>query len=132
MRLLQIDSDVRGQIKKALEYAKGHKFTLSQLNCIIEGGAEAENQAAGFDPGFVTHIHDGYRVVYSLEEQPIGLCKHISISVEAPGKLPHELAVKEILKEFGMNPDFKSPKVVLWVEDGCPASINVMEIPEIK
>jgi hypothetical protein len=76
VRVLQIDDDVRGEIKKAIAYAEAHKFTISDLKSIIKG----QMLSAGDDPGFVTYIHDGYRVVYSLEEQLIGLCKHISVS----------------------------------------------------
>ena len=50
------------------------------------------------------HIHDGYRVIYSIEEHPIGLCTHISISVESKTKYPHEMAVETILKAFEIPP----------------------------
>jgi dUTPase len=64
MRMLLIDDDVRGQIKKALKYAEEHIFTISQIKRIIESGEAAKKYSAGFNPEFVTHIHEGYRVVY--------------------------------------------------------------------
>lgn len=122
MRILQIDDDVREQIKKAKEYAKAHSFSFANLKRIIDDPAKA----AGFDPGFVTHIHDGYRVVYSLEEQTIGWCHHISISVEAKGKYPHELAVAEILKEFGMAPLNSDETVMAWTDEETQ-SVNILQ-----
>ena len=123
MRILQIDESTRQDIQKAIAYAESHKFTTLDIKRIING----QGKPAGDDPGFVTHIHDGYRVVYSLEEQPIGWCKHISISVEALGKYPHELAVKEILKEFGMDSNFEDSENVLqmWLEED--RAINILE-----
>jgi hypothetical protein len=44
----------------------------------------------------------GHRVAYSVEEQPIGFCAHLSISVARKGKMPSLEAVQMIAEEFGM------------------------------
>ena len=123
MRILKIDAADRDEIRKATDYAKSHKFDLTEIKRIMEGKA----QAAGFDAGFVTYLHNGYRVVYSLEEQPVGWCHHISISIEERGKLPHPEAIRMILGEFGMDSDFEdSPKMLeLWIEDA--RAINILQ-----
>lgn len=56
-----------------------------------------------------------YAVTFSHEKQPLGLCHHISISVETTdNKLPSMTAVEFILEAFGMQPLSNSVKV--WLE----------------
>lgn len=46
----------------------------------------------------------GFTVVYTREAQPAGLCHHISISIDVPGRTPTGIAVEMILRVFGMKP----------------------------
>jgi len=70
----------------------------------------------------------GYLVTYSHEDQPsAGLYAHISISVEAPNKMPHPAAVDMILEAFGMQRLHQSAKA--WIEDVTPTekAINALQ-----
>lgn len=104
MRILQIDDDTRGQINKAIEYAKKHVMTAEIAQRIQAG---EEHLIPGMTPEHVTYIHDGYRVVYSQEQHKV-LCHHISVSVEDKTMCPNIPAVQLILQEFGMSPDIKA------------------------
>jgi hypothetical protein len=44
----------------------------------------------------------GFLVTYTREQQPPGLCHHISISIDIPGKVPHPDAVAMICEAFEM------------------------------
>lgn len=74
----------------------------------------------------------GYRVTYSREVQPKapppGLCHHLSISVDRPGKLPSPEAVEMILQEFGMGTLDEAD--AMWVEDIGPGerAVNVVRV----
>lgn len=57
----------------------------------------------------------GYHITYSHEQQPDGLCRHISVSVARAGRMPSTEAVEMILGAFGMTPIRTS--VALWIED---------------
>lgn len=47
-------------------------------------------------------LERGFTAVISFEEQPCGLCKHLSIGLDDTTKLPHPEAVKMIAEEFGI------------------------------
>jgi hypothetical protein len=72
----------------------------------------------------VTIIPDGYRVVFSIEEQPIGWCRHLSVSVDKKGKYPTPQAVELIMQEFGMGNDIDN-SLKVWMEKEGEA-INVV------
>jgi hypothetical protein len=44
----------------------------------------------------------GFLVTFSVEHgHPAGVCRHLSVSVDGPGKLPHPAAVEMIAAEMG-------------------------------
>lgn len=120
MRILQIDNDAREKIKKLIKYASEHKINEKSIRAMMA----KEEKPVGDNPDYVIHLHDGFRVVYSIEEQPVGNCHHISISVDEIDKYPHPAAVEEILKEFGMKKIEDS--ISLWNEDNYQA-INLVQ-----
>jgi hypothetical protein len=70
----------------------------------------------------------GYRAAISFEEQPVGLCRHLSISVDAPGLLPSPESVVMIAEAFG----FRGPILnasMFWVEEFEPGreAINLVQ-----
>ena len=118
MRVLQIDDDTRKEIKKVKAFAYRHKVDEANLRATMAGIVEP----IGDDPDYVVHIHDGYRVVYSVEEQSIGDCHHISVSVDKKGRAPHPLAVEMILEEFGMKK--LEDSLAVWPEG---IAINIVQ-----
>jgi hypothetical protein len=72
----------------------------------------------------------GYRAAYSIEEQPAGLCSHLSISVmdrTKKGAMPSSEAVKMIAEAFGVPfPD----GVHLWMEEFDPGeyAVNIVAL----
>ena len=66
----------------------------------------------------------GYRAALSAEEQPVGLCWHLSISVEGrpkKGMMPSEEATKIIAEEFGID----WPGLLVWIEEFEPGEYAV-------
>jgi len=58
-----------------------------------------------------------YRASIAFEEQPVGLCKHISVSIEAPDALPPDLIFKAVATAFG----FTFPnRGITWIEEYKP------------
>ena len=70
-------------------------------------------------------------VAFSFEEQPAGICRHLSVSVERKGMLPHEAAVAMIAEAFGFTA-FPPRAGRVWVEEFEPGhhAINVVEVAE--
>jgi hypothetical protein len=71
----------------------------------------------------------GYRAALSFEQQPPGLCSHLSISVfgrSTPGMAPSPAAVAMICEAFGV--PFPADKT--WVEEFDPGeyAINLLSV----
>lgn len=96
MRPLVLDTDAKERIAALKLHASKNVVSLDELKKLIETG-----NVLGDDESNSINLHHGYRVVYTLEEHPMGLCHHISISVDTPNKLPNEHAVQAIMDEFG-------------------------------
>lgn len=77
--------------------------------------------------GFTIELPSGFMVTYSLEKQPIGLVRHISVSVRRPGMMPHPAAVSMILEAFDMRPIEKSDRI--WIEevDADTKAVNLLQ-----
>ena len=103
MRPLIIDGRVMKEIARVKAHAEVHRQSVHDLMAVLGG----RRGPVGDDPGFRTIIPVGFRVVYSQEQQPThGLCHHLSVSVMNPidpdRTWPHEVAVLEIAKAFGL------------------------------
>jgi hypothetical protein len=92
MRPLIIDDEARAAVAKVLAHA------LEEEN-YYEPGLSA--QPPGLDARHVVLLNT-YRCVFSITKDPQGnLYRHLSISVPAEGKYPHEFAAMSIAEIFG-------------------------------
>ena len=91
-----IDDSVKEMASEVLRYAEKHVYTMDDMLDIVNG----DLKPPGDEPGHVMEIPFGYRVVFSLEQQNVGLCRHLSVSVAKPGKLPSIPSVQEIMNLF--------------------------------
>jgi hypothetical protein len=68
-------------------------------------------------------IEVGFRCAFSFEEQPAGLCRHLSISVEdeEPYVTPQEEAAQILARAFGIDPVNNS----CWTEEYEPGKLAV-------
>ena len=99
MGVLFFDDTVRKIIKNMIAFAEKNKITLSTLKKMVKGDV----MPVGADPDR-NLIIGTHRIVFSIEQQPFGWCRHISISVlktDGVSDLPSIPAVLEIIKEFG-------------------------------
>lgn len=118
MSALILDDEAKESIKMLMCYAQSHVLFLPMMEKTLKG----EQAPVGDNPDYVIYIHEGYRIVFSIETQPIGMCKHLSISVR--GTYPHPTAVEQIMQEFGMGN--KIGEVLnVWIEDET-AAISVL------
>jgi hypothetical protein len=126
-RPLLINDKVLIRVHEIQDWAKANIVTTEQIQQMMR----REIPSIGNSPECRMIIPIGYRVVYSIEAQPPGLCDHISVSVEDTNLdcLPSTIAVETIMQLFGM------PKLVdciaQWVEtinEGDPKAINVLAL----
>lgn len=136
-RALIIGETQRAAIREAIERAAKHPITLDMVKAMqIEGGShltlEMRRKQQGPDwekkrprSEFV-NLPIGIRVAISFEEQPIGMCRHLSVSVDKPGALPNPHVVDMVAKEFGCDHPLCAP----WIEEFAPGhnAVNIVAL----
>lgn len=122
MSILILDDKSRAEIKRVLDYAEEHVYTMDDLLDIYNKAAEPP----GYFPGFNCVIND-YRIVFTYEMQNPGKMRHISISM-ANGKLPTIEAVEIIIKEFGYENPLHDCMISLEPISDNQKAVNVIEI----
>ncbi len=131
MRPLIITNDTLLKIKAAVEYAEAHPIPWSELKEGALGEEVKELKLVDRKPGFERPLSEnvlipvGFRVAFSVEEQPAGWLHHLSVSVDTPGKLPSIPAVVMICKEYGIKNWDR-----VWVEEFDPghSAVNILEL----
>jgi hypothetical protein len=141
-RLLIVNEATRAKIKLAIERAERRPVPLAEVRRgstdVLKAGepdAHRPVMLADRNPGFRrapsqhVHIQVGFRVAFSIEEQPAGFVRHLSVSVDEGegGKLPNPEQVHAITKLFGIT---KWDSV--WQEEFEPGrfAINIIQIWE--
>ena len=66
--MLLINASTRKRIKKLADYADANRIPIDVLHKM----AMEIHPPAGDDENYVCHLENGYRVVYTIEEQPSG------------------------------------------------------------
>lgn len=124
-RVLLIDRAVNAAVEHVLEYARLHPYTMDDLLDM----QNKQKEPPGNNPNHVVNIPFGVRVVYTHEYQNPGLCKHLSISVDTPGKMPSVGVVSQIMKLFKMESELYDCQ--LNIENIGPnhQAISVIEPP---
>lgn len=95
MGLLIIDTDAKQRIAKLKTYAESNELSFDDLLDI----SNDPSKAVGYLKEHNCKLDMGYRVVFTIEQQPKFKAKHISISLNE--KHPPLEAVELILEEFG-------------------------------
>ena len=117
-QLLILNEDHKSSITKLLTHAANNIVSLDQIKKMIAG----TEKPVGEDPAFNLNFPGGMRVVYSIENQPYGLAKHISISYN--NRLPAIPLVNYLIKFFGFKNQLPSKKTVVWMEGNA---VNIIE-----
>lgn len=103
--------------------AEAHPISLEAFTLLQSGEALPTDLC----PNREVIIPMGFKIVYTVEVQPAGALKHMSMSITLPGRVPHPEAVEMIMEEMG----FVNPlSDCLWYEEQCGGgqmAINVME-----
>lgn len=92
--VLLISQEEKEKLKILKEYAMAHVVPWKDL---------ISRKPIGNEPKHVVIIPADYRVVFSIEEQrePIGLSRHLSVSVSREDRAPRPESIQIIAKELG-------------------------------
>lgn len=124
MRPLLIDETARAEIARVCQYAKENRIPNREIKARIAN--PSEYCMPGDEPGHVCYFQVGFKCVLTMEEQndPLGWCWHLSVSVADMEKMPHIEAVKMLMKEFGIPKPIE--ECCVYIEDSAPKSVNVI------
>lgn len=114
-----IDEDAKKRIAEVVFYAENNRYNAPKLHALAEGAISPP----GDNPEHVCYLDGHYRLVYSIEEQPCGRCRHLSVSADMPDKSPHPLAVEMIMSEFGFDGGIHDCLDV-WIEPNVPTPLG--------
>jgi hypothetical protein len=99
-RLLMIRADEKAAIKAAIERARAKPITPEQVQKLAISNQMATKVTLADrrpeherPPSEYVAIPYGYFLAISFEQQPAGLCLHLSMSVEVKNKLPNPAAI---------------------------------------
>lgn len=120
MRALLIDETAKSSIAKTVFFAEENRYPRFQMISLMNGNIPTP----GDIEGHCCYLADGFKTVFTIEEQPMGWCRHLSVSVASMDKLPHIEAVKMIMKEFGIEKSLEDCHV--YIEDSFPKSVNII------
>jgi hypothetical protein len=137
MRALLISADVKERIRLAVECARHQPVSLATIKAFTilddKPTLTFRERPLGFARPQSEHVFipEGFHAAISFEEQPAGLCRHLSISVDKAEALPSPPVVDLIAKAFG----FKTPLLLrsrIWVEEYEPGrrAVNVVQLAE--
>lgn len=123
MSVLIINDEAKKEIAKVIQYAQKNPVTKT----MIEKGFTVGDNAQ-----YVCYLQTKYRCAFSFELQPCGWCRHLSVSVDNPGKLPAIPAVELIMEEFGFEGDIHN-QIHVWMEPPeDPYAVNVLGLIDTK
>jgi hypothetical protein len=121
---------------RALIIGAAERLAISKLQLLAAATPFDVKAVLALDPAAVRDMMEaytiviprGYHVTYSHEQQPPGLCHHLSVSVDTDYKMPHTAAVEMILQAFGMQPIAKSLKI--WLEEVSPGlgAVSILQL----
>jgi hypothetical protein len=120
IRPLIVTDTERALIRGMIAHAERNVISIERFQRMIIG----EEKPVGDDPDFVCVIPLGYRCVFTLDEQPCGLCRHLSVSVLGQGAAPNPAAVEMLAAEFGFRGGVKDMFAV-WTEPVPPKKVAV-------
>ena len=130
-RVLVIDEITRQRIEALIAFAMENPIPAQQVikAAPVETGdvlTEADLKSANRPTAPGIDIPFGFHACFSIEEQPVGMVRHVSISVDTAGKCPSESAVGMIAEAFGILVPFDR----IWLEEFEPGHhcVNVIKI----
>ena len=124
LRPLVLDNNAKQLVAAVVAYAELNRIPLGMMKQLAANSGQV---AVGDNPNRCCIIPFGYRCAFSIEEQPAGWCRHISISVDGNGVAPNEIAVQELIKLFGFGDIRKAYCFTESIPGGNKVAINVIE-----
>jgi hypothetical protein len=136
MPVLIINDTVRRLVGELVERARGRPIPWGAVEMFGDEDKPhltLADRPADFDRSKYRPEHmlisNHFMCAFSVEEQPAGFVRHLSVSVPKAGKLPNVPAVQMLAELFGFE-EFPPSKGRVWTEEFEPGheAVNVAEV----
>ena len=127
------DEGTRKTLAELRLYAEAHPIRLAEMVEMIIG----IRPPICYRPEHCRRLPIGHAVIFSIERQAKGPCRHLSVSVSTPGRLPAIPVVQLIATELGfraaaITADSLAGQLKVWLEQIAPGheAVNLAEYIE--
>lgn len=125
---LIIGPEVEAELQRVRELAATRPVDVLTLMAKLqtEDGIAAHRQQMGEQTVVISGSFE-FLVTFSIENQPVGPCRHMSMSIRRDGRIPHPAALLMVAPLLGFAGDFHDWSV--WAEelsDGGTA-VNIVQ-----
>lgn len=118
-RELIISHEVREQIRALRVRASANVLTREVVAALEANPAASAERTVD--------LPIGYRCTFTIEEQPTATCRHLSVSVNEPGRMPSIEAVRDLMREFGFVNGIPGCHFYLEAFDPGHQAVNLVE-----
>jgi hypothetical protein len=132
-RVLILGEEEKEKIRALIGLAEQEPHPLTELKRLAEGFDPTDPSSRRdrhINEKFTIDLPIGIRVTYTHEFQPIGLCRHMSISVHPPkeDRYPDIPMVTILMEAFGFMP-LNEDRTSIWLEkyQAGFGAVNVLE-----
>lgn len=97
---LLLGQEEKDILRKLAQFAEDNPFDVRAAleMCKTPEGTEAHKKR--LQP-YTVFIPTAFLVTFTVEEQPFGLCRHMSMSSKVSGRIPHPAGLWMVAKELG-------------------------------
>ena len=123
-----LDPEGIAELHRIRDYAYSHPADFYTLKKMMEGMIPVPGDNDNFLcllPPKKDWPYPKFKVVYSIEEQPVGKLRHLSVSIVESARMPSPHAVDMIMKELGFKHEMMKCKV--WIEESPVKAVNVLD-----
>lgn len=124
MILEVIDYDLEGEIKKLVDFAEEHPFTMDDMLDVVNGDV----LVAGDREGHYLNTPFGIRIVYSIEMQNAGKARHLSVSIDKDCSFPPPPVTREIMKLIGFENELEECLIDIEKFSETRGAVNIYEV----
>jgi hypothetical protein len=116
-------------IQRLIKLADGRRVLLEEMKRRVKAAQRGEALPKRYNMDFTIKIPFGFTVTYTVEEQPQGWCRHLSVAAERFGRVPTPEAVAMLMREFGFRATTPVQAMAFWLEPigNDRKAVNVLE-----
>jgi hypothetical protein len=115
-RPLWIGPEQKAAIAELIAKAGRERVPLENMKRRVKNLQRGIPLPKSYNQAFTIEIPFGFTVTYTVEEQPQGWTRHLSVAADRSGRAPHPAAVEMLMREFGFRAAGVRQIEIAWME----------------